>query len=97
MFLNVFHHFLIYLEIGLILMRLVYHDEEPDAIRKSGPTGPDFRSSKPGLPRVPLLQQQAERELSQCCFKLTLPLLKRLKRMLGIITSQARNPNTERS
>ena len=78
-------------------MRLVY--EEPDAIRKSGPTGPDFRSSKPGLPRVPLLQQQAERELSQCCFKLTLPLLKRLKRMinLGIITSQARNPNTERS
>ena len=62
-------------------MRLVY--EEPDAIRKSGPTGPDFRSSKPGLPRVPLLQQQAERELSQCCFKLTLPLLKRLKRRLG--------------
>ena len=78
-------------------MRLVY--EEPDAIRKSGPTGPDFRSSKPGLPRVPLLQQQAERELSQCCFKLTLPLLhvKRLKGMLGIITSQTRNPNTERS
>ena len=80
--------------IGLLMM-LVY--EEPDAIRKSGPTGPDFRSSKPGLPRVPLLQQQAERELSQCCFKLTIPLLKILKGMLGIITSQARNPNTERS